>query len=181
MKFKEHPKDSNISCLVSDPGFDLYISPQWGASLVGSREALQKFIDESCPSFHSLSHAPQMGGVLFAPSPCGFDIELTDRVTEKIVQRVSSPSEWGSFLKTKLPFSYLWCAKESAWKSLRGRGQPPTISDVELNWKNLPLENRNSEMDGAVFSIHSVRGAAMINGAKGAVFQHGAYTLSYIK
>lgn len=177
--FKKLSSDGNVLHLTFRSSVDLYISEAWGTEAPNSRENLQQFIERQNSSCCSISHTPGMGGVLFSSSFCGFDIECTDRVSEKIAQRVSSSEEWESFLTTQQSPSYLWCAKESAWKSLRGRGQPSTISEVGLKWSSFS-ESFDFEFSFFCFEIESVKGQKLCSLGKGVVFEHEHFTLSLV-
>jgi 4'-phosphopantetheinyl transferase len=190
MLFEKLSSNPNILHSSLNSVGQIYISEQWGSTLEGSREDLQKFIDSQKPQHFSISHAPGIGGVFFSDSVCGLDLELTDRVTEKIVRRVSSQEEWSLFEELSLPCSYLWCAKEAAWKCLRGRHQPSTISEVTLRWIANDRTDLDSSTLNASFVVHSVQGSdgwRDVKGSeksfnvRGAVFQQGAYTLSWAK
>lgn len=61
----------------------------------------------------------------------GIDAEETDRVSETVITRVANAGDH----KPK-KFSYLWTAKEAAWKAQRGPLQPLAFSLVSIkNWK----------------------------------------------
>lgn len=85
----------------------------------------------------SISHCPFIGGFTVTPQPMqiGLDVESTMRLANSsAAQRVSTPEE---VVESPNP-SYLWVAKESAFKSLNGPYQPAVISNIIIsNWKSL--------------------------------------------
>ncbi len=62
--------------------------------------------------FVSISHCQGMGGFVLSSRALGFDIEDTSRITQKIIDRVSSPDE----IKSCPQFELLWPAKEATFK-----------------------------------------------------------------
>ncbi len=62
----------------------------------------------------SISHSDKIGGYIQSDQIIGMDIERSDRVQKKIIQRVSSEKEMA-----EAPGSdYLWTAKEAVFKAL---------------------------------------------------------------
>lgn len=62
----------------------------------------------------SISHSDKIGGYIQSDQIIGMDIERSDRVQKKIIQRVSSEKEM-----TEAPGAdYLWTAKEAVFKAL---------------------------------------------------------------
>lgn len=100
--------------------------------------------------FVSISHSQKVGGYVFSQkNKVGLDIESAARVSNKIVQRVSSDDE----LKLAPGPSHLWCAKEALFKSLRGDHQPQIISAVQFSqWNSL----------GHFWQAHSTLGISFV-------------------
>lgn len=78
--------------------------------------------------FVSISHCPLAGGYAWITKPwqVGFDLEVSERVTHSIAERVSSPQE---LAKAPGPH-FLWAAKEATFKSLLGPHQPDLMTQV---------------------------------------------------
>lgn len=122
--------------IVSDfwPSSRVVISPQFAASnkqnrlMLSQVIAAQKIPERAC----SISHCPNLGGFFYlANSAVGFDIELRERITPAIIERVSAPQE----LLVTDRLGHLWVAKEASFKALRDR-QPATISSVRIkSWQ----------------------------------------------
>ena len=84
----------------------------------------------------SIAHAPGLGGFVISKdaSSIGFDIEKTDRVTEKKLGRVLSENE---SIDSVTPVSIMWCAKEAGVKWASWLGHSSLMSQVETsNWVN---------------------------------------------
>lgn len=64
--------------------------------------------------FFSISHNQNAGGYTASSLEHGFDIELSSRISEKIVTRVSTTAE----VNEAPDYKFLWCAKEAAYKAL---------------------------------------------------------------
>ena len=78
--------------------------------------------------FVSISHCQGMGGFVLSSKSLGFDIEDTSRITQKIIDRVSSEEE----LKACPQFELLWPAKEATFKCST---EFYTISHIQiLSW-----------------------------------------------
>ncbi len=108
----------------------------------------------------SISHTDEIGGYVIGSGvqAVGFDIESTDRVTDKVVQRIAAADE-----NYPAPDFY-WGAKESAYKLLSSIGvAPAVISDVKiLKW----------EEDGASAAEFEFAGG------KGRVWREEGFTLA---
>lgn len=81
--------------------------------------------------FLSISHCPCYGGAVLSSAEVGFDVESIERLTFKLVSRVSTEQE----LSLAPEFTFLWCCKEAVFKAL----QPAVtlISDIEIiNWES---------------------------------------------
>lgn len=85
----------------------------------------------------SISHCPQVGGYAFVKKPThiGFDLEVSSRVQEKVVARISTQAE----LSEAPSFAHLWSAKEATFKSLKFSDQPATLSSIVIEgWQRVP-------------------------------------------
>ncbi len=79
--------------------------------------------------FISISHSHGMGGFIVCTWSVGLDIENTTRISEKIVERVSSEEE----LKSCPEFELLWPAKEAIFKCST---EFYTISQIQIqSWQ----------------------------------------------
>ena len=143
--------------LLQVRALEFFLKPEWGAQNATHREDIKAHLQtqirgkESSSSF-SISHAAGVGGyALLHRAPheqvqIGFDLELISRVTEPIARRVCQ--EESEFLQAPTP-SALWCAKESAFKSLQGPHQPEVLPLVKISrW------NRNSQFEIFEFSVN---------------------------
>ncbi|MGE4130168.1 MAG: hypothetical protein AB7F86_00940 [Bdellovibrionales bacterium] len=85
----------------------------------------------------SITHCPSVGGWVAVPGsqPIGLDIEIQNRLTSNIVNRIASVKELAN-----CPLSiYLFPAKEAVFKSLYGPRQPQIITQIEVNaWRSCP-------------------------------------------
>lgn len=83
----------------------------------------------------SISHAANFGGWVAAPLPAriGFDVEEGRRITDKVIERMSTEAE-----RKDCPNpSYLWCAKEAYFKAL-AQDQPQAITQLNIGeWELL--------------------------------------------
>ena len=84
----------------------------------------------------SLSHCPNGSAYILADNNdlVGLDIESIARVTQPIIQRISSPLE---ITNTPKP-EYLFSAKEATWKALNKKLSLQTISQLTTkNWQQI--------------------------------------------
>ncbi len=94
----------------------------------------------------SISHCPLFGGFVFSSDKglsLGLDIEEADRVSLRSVKYVSSLEEIGESPEV----SFLWVAKEAAFKSVPSEGQQYFLRDLLISdwWK--------TEMEGYGFGF----------------------------
>ena len=85
----------------------------------------------------SISHSPVAGGFAFIgmQRDIGFDLEVSERIEEKTIARVSTEKE---LFAAPSP-AHLWVAKEAAFKAF-GSDKLKTMSQIETsNW--IPLKN----------------------------------------
>lgn len=134
--------------MVYDRAVKVHLKPEWGSHIDSHRLDIRQAIQshyETPPSildlelrpqlnrgFVSVSHAPGLGGFLFADSPAGFDIERDDRVRPETVARSSTMEEYSSAPDP----AALWCAKEAAFKFLANFNQPRSVFEVRVRFLN---------------------------------------------
>ena len=131
------------------PNLRLFLKPDWGSGQLGSKTLIRQQIETELPAqvkpeiseldkipelksgFLSISHCFDVGGFAYSTGlPLGFDVEITSRVTNSIINRVASPQE----LKSAPSAASLWTAKEAIFKSLRTFKQPQVVSQIETSW-----------------------------------------------
>lgn len=140
---------------VVDKKFRLILNPDWNAensnhrlairnslssqfSSYFSREQLAKLNDltwlpETSDGFISISHCSLLGGFAYSKFKCGFDVEETKRISQKLLKRVCEESEF-----TECPHAeFLWVAKEAAYKALSQSCANLVISDLSCSdWQS---------------------------------------------
>jgi 4'-phosphopantetheinyl transferase superfamily len=129
-------KINSLIQTILKPGevFHIDIKKDWGSENLDYRTEIRKGILEYLKTHHpdqvsksiwdleappvlpslfvSISHCVGMGGFVLSSKSLGFDIEDKTRITQKIIDRVSSEEE----LKTCPQFELLWPAKEAIFK-----------------------------------------------------------------
>ncbi len=94
----------------------------------------------------SISHTEDIGGYLIGNGvkAVGFDIESTDRISEKVAQRIAKSNE-----NYPAPDFY-WGAKEATYKLLSTLGKAPAvISEIEiLKWEEDGCDAADFEFAG---------------------------------
>ncbi len=122
---------------LPDLQFVAEVKTQWGARQDNHRLELHQAVQDFRE--FSISHAPEAGGYFaVAPTssrtlPVGFDIEKAERVRSIVIKRVMNS---GDDVPLRVPQSLVWSAKEAAFKSLKGPGQPVVISEIMVfDWK----------------------------------------------
>lgn len=94
-------------------------------------------IPKSGSYYFSISHSDVIGGYVQSDRIIGLDIERTDRVQRRIIQRVSTEKEMA---EAPGP-DYLWTAKEAVFKAL----SLEVMSQVVIaNWKSCELSQTYS-------------------------------------
>lgn len=83
----------------------------------------------------SISHSHDYGAYIISPSRIGLDIEHLDRLSEKVILRISRPTE----LKHCPNPLFLWSAKESAFKVfLNDEKKITTVSQISItSWSKI--------------------------------------------
>lgn len=134
----------HLQSLNLDTHFILKTSPQWGSLFPNHREEIRQALhkDEEL-KFHSISHCPEEGGFFQYSSPVGFDIEITERVLEKTIQRISTSEE----ITAAPSLAGLWCAKEATFKALQQFSQPSVVSKINVGgWRRLSPQLETFEL-----------------------------------
>lgn len=94
----------------------------------------------------SISHTNEIGGYVIGcgVKAVGFDVESTDRVSQKLAQRIAQSAE-----NYPAP-DFFWCAKESAYKMLGSLGKAPAvISDLKIqSWSEDGASAAEFKFDG---------------------------------
>jgi hypothetical protein len=142
---------STLAQLLDCPLLEIQWRTEWSATNSEAiRDALAQRLREKGVSFTdqnlkssppaidhhsvSISHCPKGGGFALAPHPfrVGYDLEVTSRLTTKIVERISFPEE----LSAAPDPANLFPAKEAVFKSLWKIGQPLTINQIRIvDWR----------------------------------------------
>ncbi len=79
----------------------------------------------------SISHSKQLGGYILTSGDgisVGFDIEQSNRVTTKTVERIGT-SSCGSYTKDKFP-DLIWAAKEASFKAVSNSGKKIVLKNI---------------------------------------------------
>lgn len=141
-----------IQLIESDcPGITGRGSDLWGAKHPGYRDLIRSSIAETLEVPESvrdlkqpprsqrwsisISHASHFGGWVASPLPLriGFDVEEGRRISQAVIERMSSPQE---IAECPTP-AFLWCAKEAYFKAL-AQDQPQAITQLNIgNWQEL--------------------------------------------
>ena len=82
----------------------------------------------------SISHSKQLGGYILALGNgvgVGFDIEQSNRVTKRAVERIGI-SSCGSYIKNKFP-DLIWAAKEASFKAMSNVGKKVLLKDIFID------------------------------------------------
>jgi len=145
--------------LLREQGFKIegHLKTDWQASSENSRKLIRSDIVTTLPNLSeqekenildlkkrprsqywhiSISHTTNVGGWLAVPSTTqlGFDVELSERVRERVIERIARPEEINLCPEPKL----LWPAMEAAFKALLNEHQPTTITKlITANWVKL--------------------------------------------
>ena len=131
----------------------LELRPEWGSEQKDYRRLLRQRLVELCgnsapaapdqlmdlrriprvPGLSiSVSHCPVVGGFLIVHNPfltVGFDVEVAERITPEIENRMSLPGE-----RDRAPIpGAAWVAKEATFKALIGTKQPKLVSAIETH------------------------------------------------
>ncbi len=123
--------------ILHSPSLQIFAHSDWGSHNPAHRELLRAEIQKHTEGknlYHSVSHTQDLGVFVLCESPIGVDLEITSRVQEKVVARVSSDEE----LSAAPSASALWCAKEACFKALKTFEQPSVVSKISIgDWQNI--------------------------------------------
>ena len=127
-----------------------------------SPDDVERLIDLSAPPRLaacgiSVSHCPELGGfaIDFDAAWIGFDVEVTSRLTSKVIERIAHFSTELTHIKNlREQAPLLWVAKEAAIKAYGNAfpDQAPHIGDVEivtLDLKQMRFTTRRNGIHGA--------------------------------
>jgi hypothetical protein len=126
-------KDRILELKLDQNSFVL-LSQSWGSQNSSFRDLLYQKRAEYPHLESSISHCSEAGGILFSSQPCGFDLELKERVSLSLVQRVSAAEEIDQLSSIGLHPAFLWTTKEASWKATRKFVQPATISSMKIEF-----------------------------------------------
>jgi hypothetical protein len=151
MKAAEKLLDLVRAELTANEVFHIDVRPNWGNENPEYRKEIRKGIldylhrhhpdqvadsiwDLNSPPllkslFVSISHCKGMGGFALSTQALGFDVEDTTRISQQVIDRVSTEEE----LKACPEFELLWPAKEAVFKCST---EFYTITHIQiLNWE----------------------------------------------
>ncbi len=160
--------DDDVFLFESESNTQIYLSKKWSSADSHNREFLGNFIEQHQLKYVSISHGRTWGGFATSQQPVGFDLEERSRVTEAVVRRVCEDDEYQALLRSGVQQAFHWCAKESAWKSLRGPKQPRVIGDLFLEWK-----------DAHTFTLKSIRNRPLLFKVSGCAMEFEDLALSW--
>lgn len=92
-----------------------------------------KLVGGAVPRHISISHTRGWVALLAADTPCGVDIERSDRSVERAARRIATADELSraTELFPENPALLVWCAKEAAYKAI-GRPGLDFLHDIPL-------------------------------------------------
>lgn len=96
--------------------------------LLNLNERPQKLIIEDNVFYNSISHTQNQGIFVTSNSPIGIDLEITTRITRKLIERISTFQE----IALTPDLEVLWSIKEASFKALPMAQQTKTISSIEI-------------------------------------------------
>ncbi|UXR65900.1 4'-phosphopantetheinyl transferase superfamily protein [Bdellovibrio bacteriovorus] len=119
------------------PSLQIFAHTDWGSNNPSHRELLRAEIQKHTSGttlYHSVSHTHDLGMFALCEFPIGVDLEITLRVQDKVVARISTDEE----LRIAPNPSALWCAKEACFKALKTFEQPSVVSRISVgDWKKI--------------------------------------------
>jgi len=123
------------------PDLKVAFDPSWTTS-EKIRGGLRQILPEAClknspPTASgfsvSLSHCPEGGLIAYCPnkdlSTVGVDIEVTSRINEKTVARISSQNE----MAKSSDYRALWVGKEAVFKALWPNNEGLVVGDISVD------------------------------------------------
>lgn len=136
----------SVSNLLQHSNIEVHARSEWGSQNTGHRDLIRQMmseLDKSSTYKYSISHTTGMGVLVYSLDWVGVDVEVTDRVTNQVMQRVSTLAE----IQEAPTLAALWCAKEAAFKALKGFRQPSVISDVSIGgWKKIDSQTETFQL-----------------------------------
>ncbi len=149
------PAENNLRTFLKDD-FIIKFSAEYGSEKAGHRNLIRQdifdrfgyqftsseketFFDlKQIPQiprlFLSISHTTDLGVWVVGPHAVGVDIEQSSRLSEKLIERISSQNEM-SLAKTAIGnWKPLWTAKESAFKAFSQISEIQLMSEIEIRW-----------------------------------------------
>ena len=96
-----------------------------------------RLVGGTVPCHISISHTRGWVALLTADTPCGIDIELSDRSAERVARRIATSDELtlAAELFPENPALLVWCAKEAAYKAI-GRPGLDFLHEIQLQKKS---------------------------------------------
>lgn len=121
------------------------------------------WLPEASDGSVSISHCEQLGGFAFSQFKAGFDVEVINRVSARILKRTATEVE---IADCPVP-EFLWVAKEAGFKALSNSCTDLVISDlVCYDW--------HSHIENQVFSFRLMSEKTLDFGLnKGFIFSEG--------
>ncbi|WP_374029392.1 4'-phosphopantetheinyl transferase superfamily protein [Bdellovibrio bacteriovorus] len=131
------------------PDLQVFMKPEWGSHNPQHRTLIReeiKFLMQGRCLYSSISHCHGMGLVAISSFPVGVDIEITDRVQDRVMARVSSQEEFQAAPSS----ASLWCAKEACFKALRPFQQPSVISQITVGaWEKIDSQTETYRLSNS--------------------------------
>nr|BFD68794.1 hypothetical protein HAGR004_38160 [Bdellovibrio sp. HAGR004] len=144
------------------PSLQIFAHPDWGSHNPNHRGLLRAEIQKRTQGktlYHSVSHTHDLGMFALCDSPIGVDLEITSRVQEKVVARVSSEEE----LRQSPSAAALWCAKEACFKALKIFEQPSVVSRISIgDWQNIDSQTETFTLTNATEFKSSSEGRGVV-------------------
>ncbi|MDG0815110.1 4'-phosphopantetheinyl transferase superfamily protein [Bdellovibrio svalbardensis] len=139
----------SLRFLLRSPDLQLFARSEWGSNNPEYRNFIKAALQEvNVDSYlqHSISHTHELGAIALSSSAIGVDVELSARVTEAPVARVSSREE----VKAAPSPVSLWCAKEAAFKALKSYDQPSVLSKISIGeWQKIDSQTETFRLINA--------------------------------
>ena len=116
----------------------------------------------------SISHCPALGGFIFSFDKrlsLGLDVELADRLTDKLLSRISTEEE----LKSAPGAAFLWVAKEAGFKcACSFKKTTKLLSQCVVSyWKQIGSENYSFHFQ--IKDSKYIKGRGFVFSSEGAV------------
>ncbi|MBO9668014.1 MAG: hypothetical protein J7501_14525 [Bdellovibrio sp.] len=134
------------------PDLQVIARTEWGSQNSAHRELIHKerdsFLQNSPTKLHSsIAHTHGMGVLVLSKHAVGVDAEVSSRVQEKVIARVSSPED----VQAAPNAASLWVAKEATFKALRPYKQPSVLSDISIGaWVNIDSHTETFRLNHSI-------------------------------